>query len=70
MVFSCGCVWCENKVQCCKEQYYIGTQMLGPRIMVLDMVKQEMARVSVNTLGISELKSLMGEFNSDSHFIY
>ena len=44
--------------------------MLGPRIMVLDMVKQEMARVSVNTLGISELKSLMGEFNSDSHFIY
>ena len=35
------------------------------------MVKQEMARVSVNILGISELKwTGMGEFNSDDHYIY
>ena len=35
------------------------------------MVKQEMARVNVNILGISELKwTGMGEFNSDDHYIY
>jgi len=37
----------------------------------LDMVKQEMARVNINILGISELKwTGMGEFNSDYHYIY
>ena len=37
----------------------------------LEVVKQEMARVSVNILGISELKwTGMGEFNSDDHYIY
>ena len=37
----------------------------------LDMVKQEMARVSIDILGISELKRTgMGEFNSDDHYIY
>ena len=36
-----------------------------------DMVKQEMARVSMDTLGISELKWMgMGEFNLDDHYIY
>ena len=36
-----------------------------------EVVKQEMARVSVDTLGISELKwTGMGEFNSDDHYIY
>ena len=36
-----------------------------------DMVKQEMARVNINILGISELKwTRMGEFNSDDHNIY
>ena len=36
-----------------------------------EMVKQEMARVSINVLGISELKwTGMGEFNSDDHYIY
>ena len=61
----------ENKVQCSKEEYCIRTRMLGPRIMVLDVVKQEIARVNVNILEISELKSTeMGEFNSDSHYIY
>ena len=35
------------------------------------MVKQEIARVNVNILGISELKwTAMGEFNSDDHYIY
>ena len=37
----------------------------------LEVVKQEMARVSINILGVSELKwTGMGEFNSDDHFIY
>ena len=37
----------------------------------LEMVKQEMARVNVNILGISELKwTRMCEFNSDDHYIY
>ena len=38
---------------------------------ILEVVKQEMARVNVNILGISELKwTGMGEFNSDDHYIY
>ena len=37
----------------------------------LEVVKQEITRVNVNTLGISELKwTGMGEFNSDDHYIY
>ena len=37
----------------------------------LEVVKQEVARVNVNTLGISELKwTEMCEFNSDDHYIY
>ena len=37
----------------------------------LDVVKQEMARVNIDILGISELKWMgMGEFNSDDHYIY
>ena len=37
----------------------------------LEMIKQEMARVNINILGISELKRTgMGEFNSDGHYIY
>ena len=37
----------------------------------LEVVKQEMARVNINILGVSELKSTgMGEFNSDDHYIY
>ena len=37
----------------------------------LEVIKQEMARVNVNILGISELKwTRMGEFNSDDHYIY
>ena len=37
----------------------------------LELVKQEMARVNVNLLGISKLKwTRMGDFNSDDHYIY
>ena len=37
----------------------------------LEMVKQEIARVNINILGISELKwTGVGEFNSDDHYIY
>ena len=37
----------------------------------LEVVKQEMARVNVDILGISELKwTGMGEFNSDGHYIF
>ena len=37
----------------------------------LEVIKQEMARVNVNILGISKLKwTGMGEFNSDDHYIY
>ena len=59
----------ESKVQCCKEQYCIRTWNV--RFInqgKLDVVKQEMARVNINILGINELKwSGMGEFNSDDH---
>ena len=38
---------------------------------ILEVVKQEMARVNVDILGISGLKwTGIGEFNSDDHFIY
>ena len=62
----------RSKVQCCKEQYCIGTwNVRSMNQGKLEVVKQEMARVSVNILGISELKwTGMGEFNSDDHYIY
>ena len=61
-----------SKVQCCKEQYCIGTWNVGSMNQgKLEVVKQEMARVNVGILGISELKwTEMGEFNSDDHYIY
>ena len=62
----------RSKVHGCKEQYCIGTWNV--RCMnqgKLEVVRQEMARVNVNILGISELKwTGMGEFNSDDHYIY
>ena len=62
----------RNKVRCCKEQYCTG--IWNVRSMnqgKLEVVKQEMARVNVDILGISELKwTGMGEFNSDDHYIY
>ena len=62
----------RSKVQCCKEQYCIGTwNVRSMNQGKLEVVKQEMARVNVNILGISELKwTGMGEFNSDDHYIY
>ena len=61
-----------SKVQCCKEQYCIGTQNVRSMSQGrLEVVKQEMARVNVNILGISKLKwTGMSEFNSDDHYIY
>ena len=61
-----------SKVQCCKEQYCIGTwNVRSMNQGNLEVVKQEMVRVNINILGISELKwTGMGEFNSDDHFIY
>ena len=62
-----------SKVRCCKEQYCIGTWHVS-RSMIqgkLEVVKQEMARVKVDVLGIKELKWIgMGEFNSDDHSVY
>ena len=46
-----------SKVRCCKEQYYIGIWNIRYRNQgKLEVVKQEMARVNINILGISELK--------------
>ena len=61
-----------SKVQCCKEQYCIGNwNVRSMNQGKLEEVKQEMARVNVNILGISELRwTGMGEFNSDDHYIY
>src|SRR5574337_188007 len=62
----------RSKVRCCKEQYCIGTwNVRSMNQGKLEVVKQEMARVNVDILGISELKwTAMGEFNSDDHYIY
>ena len=62
----------RSKVRCCKEQYCIKTWHLRPMNQSkLKVVKQEMARVNVDILGIRELKwTGMGELNSDDHYIY
>ena len=62
----------RSKVRCCKEQYCIGSwdvrSMNQDKLVV---VRQEMARVNANILGISEPKwTGMSEFNSDDHYIY
>ena len=61
-----------SKVQCCKEQYCIGTwNVRSMNQGKLEVLKQEMARVNINILGISELKwTGVGEFNSVDHYIY
>ena len=61
-----------SKVQCYEEQYCIGTwNVRSMNQGKLEVIKQEMARVNINILGISELKwTGMGEFNSDDHYIY
>ena len=56
-----------SKVRCCKEQYCIGTMNQGK----LEVVKQEMARVNIDILEISEIKwTGIHEYNSDDHYIY
>ena len=62
----------ESKLRCCKEQHCIGTwNVRSMNQGKLGVVKEEMARVNVNILGISKLKwTGMGEFNSDDHYIY
>ena len=62
----------RSKVRCCKQQYCKGTwNVRSMNRGKLEVVKQEMARVSINILGISELKwTRMGGFNSDDHYIY
>ena len=62
----------RNKVRCGKEQSCIGTwNVRSMNQGKLEVVIQEMARVNVDILGISELKwTGMGEFNSDDHYIY
>ena len=61
----------RSKVRCCKEQYCIGTwNVRSMNQDKLKVVKQEMARLNVNILGIHELKwTGMGEFTSDDHYI-
>ena len=59
----------ESKVQCCKEQYCIGTWKI--RSMNQGKLEQEMARVNINIFQISELKWIgMGEFNLGDHCVY
>ena len=61
-----------SKVWCYKEQYCIGTWNIRSMNQgKLEAVKQKMARVKINILGISKLKwTGMGEFNSGDHYIY
>ena len=66
-------VTCDrSKVQCCKEQYCIGTwNVRSMNQGKLEVDKQEIPRVNINILGISKLKwTGMDEFNSDDHYIY
>ena len=62
----------ESEVQYHKEQYCIGTwNVRSMNQGKFDMVKQGMARVNINILGISELKwTGMGEFNLYDQYIY
>ena len=62
----------RSKIRCCKEQYCIGTwNVRSMNQSKLEVVKQEMARMNINFLGISELRwTEMGEFNSDDYYIY
>ena len=60
-----------SKVRCCKEKYCIGTwNVRSMNKGKLEVVKQEMTRVSINILGIGKLKwTGMDEFNSDDQYL-
>ena len=62
----------RSKIQCCKEQYCIGTwNVKSMNQGKLETIKQEMARANIDILGIRKRKwTGMGEFNSDDHYIY
>ena len=62
----------RSMIWCCKEQYCIGTWNVKSKNQgKLEVVKQEMTRVNIDILGVSELTLTgMGEFNSDDHYIY
>ena len=61
----------RSKIRCCEEQYCIRTWTVRSMNQgKLEVVKQEVARVNTDILGISELRwTGMGEFNSDDHYI-
>ena len=61
-----------SQVQSCKEQYCRGTwNVRSTNQGKLEVVKQEMAKVNINILGIRELKwTGMDKFNSDHRYIY
>ena len=61
-----------SKVWCCKQQCCLGTwNVRSTNQGKLEVVKQEMARVNINIIGISKLKwTRMDEINSDDHYIY
>ena len=61
----------ESKVRCCKEQYCTGTwNVRSMNQGKLHVVKQEMAKVKINILGISELKWMgRGKFNSEPLYL-
>ena len=62
----------RSEVRCCKEQCCIGSwNVRSMNQGKLEVVKQEMARVNINILGVSEPKwTGMGEFNPGDHYIY
>ena len=62
----------RSKVHCCKEQNCIGTWNVREMNQgKLEVVKEEMTRMNIDILGISELRwTGMGEVNSDDHYIY
>ena len=62
----------RSKDQCCKEQCCIRTwNVRSMNQGKLEVVKQEMTRVNIDILGISEVRwTGMGEFNSDDHYTY
>ena len=62
----------RSTVLCSKEQYCIGNwNVRSMNQGKMEVVKQEMVRVNIDILGISELKwTEMGEFNSEDHYIY
>ena len=61
-----------SEVPCCEEQYCTGTwNVRSMNRGKQEVVKQEMARVNIDILAISELRwTGMGKFNSDDHYIY